>query len=75
MTSKLRYCATCKWSRPARPDEAWAWDLRCTNPAVNADDSWALASAQIRGASCRSERERGIFAPCGKRGAQWEQKP
>ena len=50
-----------------------AFDSRCKHPIVNADDPWALSSEQpYGGTSCRSERERNWFAPCGKKGKLWE---
>lgn len=69
MTNEPRYCAACKFSEPEKGSE---WNLRCLNKTVNMDDAWALASATIgRGTNCHTERERGVFARCGKRGAQW----
>lgn len=67
-----RYCKDCKWSAP---EENYEWNLRCIHPTVNMDDAWALSSPKINGTSCREERERKFFAPCGKAGRLWEPKP
>lgn len=49
--------------------------LSCTNPKVNAKDSWALASKhEYAGTECNSERKRTWFAPCGRKGKLWESK-
>lgn len=64
-----KLCRGCKWSAPEKNSE---WTLRCTCPRVNANDAWALSATDIRGTSCSTERDRGIFAPCGKRGKLWE---
>ena len=67
-----KLCRECKY---AVLFEDRAWDLKCNNVYVNANDSWALASGQATaGTDCRSERERIWFAPCGKKGKRWEQK-
>jgi hypothetical protein len=63
-------CRDCRWSEP---EESSPWCLRCTNPVVNAADAWALSSARAnRGTTCSEERNGGWFAPCGKRGKQWQ---
>ena len=66
-----KFCAECVW---ATPEEKSEWNLKCTNPRVNAKDPWALASARMNGTSCRDERQGNWFSACGKRGAQWEDK-
>lgn len=65
------FCNDCKFSRPDRGSE---WRLVCAHPRVNAGNAYALASPKIPVASCREERARGFFAPCGKRGRMWEAK-
>lgn len=67
---KVKFCVNCIWSAP---EEGSAWNLRCTNPKVNANDSYALSASEIRGSSCREERSKGIFAACGKSGKQYEE--
>ncbi len=67
-----KYCSDCKHSAPEVNSE---WNLRCLNKHVNARDEWALAATKIgKGTSCSSERARGYFSACGRRGAQWEQR-
>jgi hypothetical protein len=65
------FCKDCKW---AIPDGNASWNLRCINPKVNSQDSWALASrGQTRGTDCHTERARSSwFAACGIKGKQWE---
>ena len=66
-------CRDCKHSKPEESNSSF---LRCSHPKVNGEDSWALASGgRYFGSECRSERDRGMFAPCGKRGKLWEPKP
>lgn len=69
--TKLKYCTECKYSQS---ESNSTWTLRCTHPAVNAKDSWALSSKVINGTSCREERELTWlhFPPCGKAGKLWE---
>jgi hypothetical protein len=71
MTKEPVFCKDCKF---AIPDGNAAWNLRCINPKVNREDSWALASrAKMRGTDCCTERsKRGWFVACGTRGKQWE---
>lgn len=64
-------CKDCRWSKSVKDS---TWELRCTNAVVNADDAWALSNVEIPGTNCHRERERGYFAPCGKRGKRWEAK-
>lgn len=66
-----KFCTECKWSKP---DKDFHVELRCLNPHVNSKDAWALAATEIRGSSCHSERQKGFFEPCGKRGKLWQQK-
>lgn len=67
----VKLCRECKHSTPD-PDASWA--LRCMHPNVNAKDSYALGGSKPYGSNARNEREKGIFAPCGMRGALWEEK-
>lgn len=69
---KLKYCTNCIWSIP---EKGFSWNLNCTHPIVNAEDSWALSSKFIGGTSCRSERERTFWSvpACGKAGKLWEE--
>jgi hypothetical protein len=64
-------CADCKHSQP---EDGFEWNNRCHHPIVNSRDSWALANNKSHGSSCRDERERGWFAPCGMKGKLWEAK-
>lgn len=69
--SNIKLCRNCVYSRSREND----YELRCFNPEVNGDDAWALsAQAEYAGTSCRSERERVWFTPCGKKGKQYEER-
>lgn len=69
--SNIKLCRNCVYSRSREND----YELRCFNPEVNGDDAWALsAQAEYAGTSCRSERERVWFTPCGKKGKQYVEK-
>lgn len=70
--SEPKFCRDCKWSKP---EPSSTWTLRCVNPDVNADDEYSLSYTEITGSGCTAERNRGLFAPCGKRGKLWEAKP
>lgn len=68
------FCIDCKWSKTY---EDRSWVLYCTNPIINANDSWALASSvgEGKGSEARAERNKtGIFAKCGIKGKLWESK-
>lgn len=67
------YPLLCKDCFYSVPEEGSAWNLRCTNPVVNANDSWALAtnSKGTYGSNCRSQREIKWFGKCGMRGKLW----
>lgn len=70
MTS-VKLCRNCVYSRSREND----YELRCFNPLVNGDDAWALSSKlALAGTSCRSERERVWFTPCGRKGKQYVEK-
>jgi hypothetical protein len=71
MSKEPVFCKDCKF---AIPDGNASWGLRCINPRVNSEDSWALSSmSATRGTDCNTERsKRGWFAVCGIRGKQWE---
>jgi len=71
---KKPYPALCKDCKYSKPEEHQAWNLRCHNPIINAKDSWALSSIDAGGSNCSAERERKWPAPCGRRGALWEEK-
>ena len=70
--------ALCKDCFHSLPEERSEWNLKCHHPLVNADDSWALASASSRpggsGSNCRNEREIKWFAKCGMKGKLWQKK-
>lgn len=68
---KPKFCAECKYSKPETNSP---WNLRCVNPYVNANDSWALSSSTIHGTTCSTERDKRFFAACGMKGKLWEQK-
>lgn len=68
-----KLCRDCRWADD--PEEV---SIRCVNPTVNSKDAYALSSGmeKYRGSSATSERMRvGWFAPCGRKGKQWEPKP
>lgn len=68
-------CMHCKYAKPERRSE---WNNRCFHPKVVASDSWALANndeGMPYGRSCRDERRRRLFAPCGAKGKLWEPQP
>lgn len=71
MKPEVKFCKECKYSKP---DAQSAWTLKCLHPKVNKNDHWALGSTKLEGVSCTSERERGWFSPCGKRGKLFEYK-
>lgn len=66
-------CRDCKWSRK---EDHRDWYLRCSNPIINANDSWALAKGSADyGSDTQQERsKRGWFAKCGMKGKLWEPK-
>lgn len=67
---KPKFCKDCHWSKPETNSQ---WNLRCINPLVNGDDSWALSASSISGTSCHTEREFRwySFPACGMSGKQW----
>lgn len=67
------FCRDCKWSHI---EEGRDWNLRCINPIINANDSWALSTTKMgRGSDAQREREKtGWFAKCGMKGKLWEPK-
>ena len=68
---KVKLCRNCTWSVVNEND----WDLKCSNPIVNANDYWALSSKyEYAGTSCRSEREQKWFAKCGMKGKLYEER-
>ena len=71
---KKPYPALCKDCKYSKLEESQAWTLRCHHPIINAKDSWALSSIDAEGSSCSTERERKRPAPCGMRGALWEER-
>jgi hypothetical protein len=62
----------CKDCTHSVPDTHSPWTLRCKNPIVNAKDPWALSYTEFTGSSCREEREKTWFAPCGQKGKLYE---
>ena len=65
----LKFCKDCLYSRPNKQS---SWELNCVNPRVNAKNEWALGcSSPGNGVSCREERGKKWFAPCGMKGKQW----
>lgn len=67
-------CMHCKHAKPERRSD---WNNRCFHPKVIASDSWALANndeGQPYGSSCREQRGKTLFAPCGAKGKLWEPK-
>jgi hypothetical protein len=71
----VKFCADCKWSKTV---DNSSWELRCMNPYINKDDSWALGKLNHNGSDCQSERAKkgiiGFFSECGVKGKRWEQK-
>lgn len=69
------FCNNCKYSKPEERSE---WCLRCYHPLVNANDAWALSSANTsdcgNGTNCHDERGVRWFAKCGMKGKLWEPK-
>jgi len=70
------YPALCKDCKHGTVETSATWNLLCLHPVVNAGDAWALARASTsdQGSSCRDQRERRWFAPCGMPGKLWELK-
>jgi hypothetical protein len=70
------YPALCKDCKHSNQQKSAEWNLLCAHPVVNAGDPWALSrsSASDTGSSCREERQRRWFAPCGMGGKLWELK-
>ena len=68
------YPALCKDCKHSTQQKGSEWNLLCLHPVVNAGDAWALAQSTVSciGSSCRDQRERKWFAPCGMRGKLWE---
>lgn len=70
-------CKDCKWSVPEEGSRS-SWSLRCVNPIVNAEDSWALAAGDGRSAGSDPQSERRktgwFFVKCGMKGKLWEPK-
>ena len=67
-------CRECKWSKKEDPQR---YDLRCFNPIINANDSYALSSTELgAGTCCRDERRKvgWLFVKCGMKGKLWEPK-
>lgn len=68
----VKFCKNCEWSRP---EPGFEFNLLCTNPIVNKNDPWALASGKdFSSTSCREERKGRWFSKCGMKGKLWEQK-
>lgn len=67
------FCRDCKHSKP---EPHSAFNLRCHNPEVNRNDSWALASTiNGHGSDCSSERSKSSwFSRCGIKGKLYELK-
>ncbi len=69
------FCKDCKWSTTEINRE---WYLKCFNPIINANDSWALSRGEGNipyGSDAQVERSKtGWFAKCGKKGKLWEAK-
>lgn len=70
---QVKFCKDCKWSKP---EDYSSWNLRCSNPYVNANDYWALSAVSMQGTSCSTERAKSwvSFPKCGMAGKQWEAK-
>ena len=68
---KVKFCKDCVWSEVSASS---AWELRCKNPIINANDEWALADVKFVGTNCREERKKKWFAKCGMSGKLWVEK-
>lgn len=65
-------CRNCIYSSP---EKSGGWLLQCTNPIVNATDSYFLGATVAVGSSCVEERKQySPFAKCGIKGKLWEPK-
>ena len=68
-------CKDCKWSTT---EENRDWYLKCVNPIINAEDSWALSRVSGNnpyGSDTQRERSKtSWFAKCGMKGKLWEAK-
>ena len=67
------FCKDCKWSWKLKDSD---WEIRCLNPHVNANSSWALScGTEISGTAASTERsDKSWFAKCGMKGKLWEPK-
>jgi len=69
--------ALCKDCKHSQPEKGSSWNNRCFNPKVVAKDAWALSNNHEGlpyGVTCREERQRKWFTPCGMNGKLWEKK-
>ena len=66
-----RYPLLCKDCQYSKPEASSEWNLLCYHQAVIARDAWSLSAHKENGSSCRTEREKGFFSACGKRGKLW----